>query len=52
MQVNLYEVLGIPQDYPQERIPQAFRNRAKQIHPDKHHPDSRDEQKQATIMLL
>jgi curved DNA-binding protein CbpA len=35
MSINYYEVMGIPSNHPQENIPQAFRNKAKQIHPDK-----------------
>jgi DnaJ-class molecular chaperone len=35
MQLNFYEIMGINQDFPQERIAQAFRIRAKQVHPDK-----------------
>ena len=35
MSINYYSIMGIPNDCPQETIPQAFRSRAKQIHPDK-----------------
>jgi curved DNA-binding protein CbpA len=53
MQINFYEVMGVPRDCPQESIAQAFRNRARQVHPDKCREEGRqDETKQATILLI
>ena len=33
--VNYYQVLGIQKDHPQDLIPQAFRAKIKEVHPDK-----------------
>lgn len=53
MSINYYSILGVPHDCPQETIPQAFRNRAKQIHPDKCKiSDDANQNKEATIILL
>lgn len=53
MSINYYSIMGVPHDCPQEAIPQAFRNRAKQIHPDKcKNGDDANQNKEATILLL
>ncbi len=45
--------MGIDSDYPQEKIAQAFRTKAKQIHPDKTiFSQNSESNKQATILLL
>ena len=33
--MNYYDLLGIDKDHKQENIPQAFRVKIKQVHPDK-----------------
>lgn len=33
---NYYNLLGIGQNHPQELIPQAFRTKIKEVHPDKY----------------
>lgn len=33
--MSYYDLLGIAQDHRQENIPQAFRAKIKQVHPDK-----------------
>jgi DnaJ-class molecular chaperone len=53
MHINFYELMGISSECPQERVPQAFRSRVKQMHPDKcKSSDKIGESKEATIMLL
>lgn len=49
---NHYEVLGIDSNFPQERIPQAFRIKIKQVHPDKNIQNEQvDDTKDMTIRL-
>lgn len=49
---NYYEILSIEPDHPQQTIPQAFRNKVKQVHPDKNQfSDNLDDHKEITIKL-
>ena len=48
-----YELLGIPRDHPQHLIPQAFRNRAREVHPDKATSEEAQERyKDQTVRLI
>jgi len=38
---NYYQLLGIQRDHPQELIPQAFRAKIKEVHPDKYQMSNR-----------
>lgn len=50
--MNYYELLSIKPNHPQELIPQAFRARVKQVHPDKNLSSSDQiDNKEATILL-
>jgi DnaJ-class molecular chaperone len=50
--MNYYDLLGIESGHPQEGIPQAFRMKIKQVHPDKVQlGQDATENKDATIKL-
>jgi len=37
--VDYYKIMGVPKDYPQEKMKEAYRKRARKFHPDLHPDD-------------